>query len=146
MTTTGTGNSVTSITSAAKAGRTTMRYTTATICGGLALFYLIYFFVANARERAAVPHTESMAPVYLIAVALFLIGAVLLFAVDQPALWAVGTVVPILAVGLYLWNGIHGVWDDPVAGAMVSAAEVVLVVMLVSLAVGRPPGSVQRGP
>ena len=54
---------------------------------------------------------------------------------QRAVLWAVGAVVPLLAVVLYLWNGVHGVWDDPAAGALVSAAEVVLLLLLVSLAV-----------
>ncbi len=121
-----------------------MRYAAAAISGAVALFYLGYFFVVDGREQAAVPHTESMAPIYLVGATLFLVGAVLLIVTDRAVLWAVGAVVPLLAVVLYLWNGVHGVWDDPAAGALVSAAEVVLLLLLVSLAVSPPTGRPSR--
>ena len=144
MTTTGRQEFVTVTSSPARRVRAMVRYAAAAICGGVAVFYLAYFFVVNDREQAAVAHTESMAPVYLLGAALFLVGAVLLLVTDRAVLWAVGAIVPLLAVALYLWNGVHGVWDDPVAGALVSAAEVVLLLLLVSLAVSPPTGVASR--
>ena len=63
-----------------------VRYAAAAISGAVALFYLGYFFVVDGREQAAVPHTESMAPIYLVGATLFLVGAVLLIVTDRAVL------------------------------------------------------------
>ena len=120
--------------------RRRVRLFAAGLSGALAVFYLGYFFVVRAREAAATPQTESSAPIFLFASILFMIGAVLLVVVDHWVLWAVGTLVPMLAVGLYAWNGVHGVWDDPPAGLVVSAVEAGLFALLILLAVKRPSG------
>ncbi|MFZ0324972.1 MAG: hypothetical protein WAN48_12685 [Actinomycetes bacterium] len=118
--------------------RRRVRLVAAGLSGALAAFYLGYFFVVHGREAAVAPQTESSAPVFLFASVLFVLGAVLLVVVDQSVLWAVGSLVPLLAVALYGWNGIHGVWDDPLAGAVVSVAEAALFTLLIFLAVHRP--------
>lgn len=115
-----------------------MRYISAAIAGSVAVFYLVYFFIVNA----SVPPGEN-APVYLIGAILFLLGAVLLVLTDRRSLWMVGAVVPTLAVCVYLWNGVHGEWEDPAAGILISVAEVALLALLVILAMGRPARSDQ---
>jgi hypothetical protein len=140
MRTLGSGDFLSGSPQSAANSRSRVRYAASMICGGVAAFYLIYFFVVRAREMAVVPHQESMAPVYLMAAILFLIGAVLLATVDRRGLWVVGAGVQVIVVGLYLWNGVHGVWNDTPWAIVISATESALFGLLVFLARGRPSG------
>ena len=87
-----------------------------------------------------------MAPIYLMAAILYAVGAVLLAVFDQRGVWLAGAAVQLLVVGAWLWNGLHGVWNDTAWAIVISAVEMALLGVLLFLSQGLRHGSDKPGP
>lgn len=117
----------------------------ATLCGVVALLYLILLFVVADAESGAAENTYGA---YLFLAVPYLIGAGLLAALDRRGLWVVGAAVQVVVIVLFVMFGAgafgpgQGVFDyDALSGlhmelwaAVITGAEVLLLGLLSYLA------------
>ncbi len=124
--------------------RRAVRYGAAVLSGGVAVCYLVLLvLVAHAETRAG---AETTFGAYLYLAVLYSAGAVLLALRDQRVLWAIGAVVQLAVLVLFVLFGIGvfgpGLFDDAtlaglhmvVWASLVSGAELVLLGLLGYLA------------
>ena len=131
-------------TAAAERHRRAVRYVAAVLSGGIAGCYLtLLVLVARAEAQAG---AETTFGAYLFLAVPYVAGAVLLPTRDQRVLWAIGAVVQVAVLVLFVLFGI-GVWGPglfadatlsglhmPVWAGAVGGAEVVLLALLGHLA------------
>lgn len=125
--------------------RTMTRHLAAALCGIIGVLYLILLFlVANAESGAS----ENTYGAYLFLAVPYLIGAVLLAAVDRRDLWIAGATIQVVVIVLFVMFGAgvfgpgQGVFDyDVLSGlhmewwaAVITGAEAVLLGLLSYLA------------
>lgn len=133
------------LTRQASGRRRTVRYVGAGLCGVVAVLYLILMFVVRDVEVAAEVETTYGAYVFLAVP--YLVGAVLLAGVDRRVLWAVGAVIQVVILTLFVMFGVglfggEGVFEDETLreipmelwAAAITGAQVVLLGLLSYLA------------
>lgn len=137
------------------ASRTLIRYLTAALSAVVAVLYLVLFFlVSRAESLPGAVVTDTTYGAYLFLAVPYLAGAFLLVVSDRRIVWALGAVVQVLALVLFLLFGLGafgpGVFEYQAvshlrmelwAGA-ITGAQAVLFGLLVYLAVAvrRPAG------
>jgi len=118
--------------------RRTLRYVSAAICAVAAVLYLILFFTVRADEMAS--GVETTYGAYLFLFVPYAVGAVLLAVVDLRLLWAIGAVIQLAVVGLYLMFGTAA--DLSMAwGAVLTGLQVALFALLAYLALTPTPAA-----
>lgn len=113
-------------------------YLAAGVAAGVAILYLVLFLVL-------LPHleeTDNPAPVFLVLAVLYAAGVLLILWRDSRVLNLVGVGVQVFLVAGYVWLWASSAaqdddeffWDHLALGLVITAAQVVLAVLLVQLA------------
>lgn len=124
-------------------GPTTARYVAAGVAAGIGVLYVVLFLVLLPHLR----ETDNPAPAFLVLAVVYAAGALLVLGRDSRVLHLVGVGVQVFLVAGYVWlwsrsaaEGDDTFFRDNLAlGVVITAAQVVLAVLLVLLARSSPP-------
>lgn len=87
-------------------GRKSIRYVAAALCGIVGVLYLILLILVAKAEAVPGATDGDTYGAYLYLAVPYLVGAGLLAALDQRALWAVGAAVRVLVIALFVMFGV----------------------------------------
>ena len=125
----------------------------AAVSGVVACLYGVFFVIVRDAEQAVVGGTDDTFPAYAALAVVYLVGAVLLTALERRWVWVTGAIVQVVVLGLFVLLGLgvfehEALSDVPVAvwAAAITGLQLVLLGVLTYLAGARRGPALERPP